>query len=99
MNQQQDGSKPGTWGSIRDSLVASFFYGGLTYVTWGRLYWIPTIRFGFFLLMQLISIPMDFFPSISQVEPISPFATQEELKEWNKRGNHRMLRRQQHQQQ
>ena len=51
----------------------------------------------FFLLLQLISIPMDFFPSISQVEPISPFATQEELKEWNKRENHRMRRQHQHQ--
>ena len=98
MNQQQDGSKPGTWGSIRDSLVASFFYGGLTYVTWGRLYWIPTIGFGSLLLLQLIRIPMDFSPSLSQIEPISPFATREELKEWNKRENHRR-RRQQHQQQ
>ena len=100
MNQQQGTwVRQGTWGSIIIRLVAVFLYGGLTYVTWGRVYWIPTIGFGSLLLLQLIRIPMDFSPSLSQIEPISPFATQEELKEWNKRGNHRMLRRQQHQQQ
>ena len=62
MNQQQDGTKPGTWGSIINRLFAVFLYGGLTYVTWGRLYWIPTIVFGFFLLLQLICIPIEFFP-------------------------------------
>ena len=63
MNQQQGTwVRQGTWGSIIIRLVAVFLYGGLTYVTWGRLYWIPTIVFGFFLLLQLICIPIEFFP-------------------------------------
>lgn len=76
-------------------MFAIFLYGGLTYLTWGRVYWIPTIGFGSLLLLQLISIPMDFFPSISQVEPVSPFATQEERKEWKKREDRRMRRQHQ----
>ena len=62
MNQQQDGSKPGTWGSIRDSLVASCFYGGLTYGTWGRVYWIPTIGFGSLLLLPTDHYSYGIFP-------------------------------------
>mmetsp|Transcript_57077 Transcript_57077/g.63811 ORF Transcript_57077/g.63811 Transcript_57077/m.63811 type:complete len:95 (+) Transcript_57077:85-369(+) len=85
LNYQQNGPKRGTWWSIIDGLFAVFLYGGLTYVTWGRVYWIPTIGFVYLLLVQLISIPMEFIPNVCRVEPVSPFASQEEWNEWRKR--------------
>lgn len=75
--QLQAGTKLGTRGSVINAIFAIFLYGGLTYVTWGRAYWIPTIIFGSLFLLLLVGLPFE-FTRAAEIEPSSPWASKEE---------------------
>ena len=90
---QQNGTQKGTWGSVLNGVFAVFLYGGLTYLTWGRGYWIPTVVFVPLLLIQCVGLMLEFSKTATEIAPLSPWATKEERAAWDRQDRLRQHKR------